>query len=119
MRIVVSGPDFISGDPRQTTLVLPIEGAGASGADRLEALGLTFIEDGGVMTMDEPFFGTPFASEMGNFDFYGDTPVTLTEVKMPADQWPKELIWIPALLLLGGVAFLQHGRAGREKEAIA
>ncbi|PWR01560.1 C4-dicarboxylate ABC transporter [Meridianimarinicoccus roseus] len=119
MRVIVAGPDFLTGDPKELTLALPVDGEGASGADRLEGLGLAFMEDGGQMVMEEPFFGTPFAEDMSGFDFYGDTPVTLSEVKMPASQLPKELIWIPALLLLGGVVMLQRARAGRQEEAIA
>jgi hypothetical protein len=39
-------------------------------------------------------------------------------VKVPADQLPKELIFIPALLLLGLIALMQTGRA-RKEEAMA
>jgi hypothetical protein len=120
MRVVISGPDFMTGDPQDLTLVLPVDGDVLGGAERLDALGLTFLEDGGTMTLEEPFFGTPFAGDMGDFDFYGSAPVTLSEVQMPAAQFPKELIWIPTLLLLGGVVALQMARAGRApKEAIA
>ena len=45
------------------------------------------------------------------FDFYGDDPVQIASVQATADQLPKELIFIPALLLLGLVAWLQNGRA--------
>jgi len=119
VRIVVSGPDFMTGGPRERTLALPVEGEGASGADRLGQLGLSFMADGDTVAMDEPMFGTPYAEKLSEFDFYGDAPVTLTAVRMPADQLPKELIWIPALLLLGGVAFLQNARSGREQEVAA
>lgn len=120
MRVVISGPDFMTGDPQDLTLVLPVDGDVLGGAERLDALGLTFLEDGGTMTLEEPFFGTPFAGDMSDFDFYGSAPVTLSEVQMPAAQFPKELIWIPTLLLLGGVVALQKARAGRApKEALA
>lgn len=119
MRIIVAGPDFLTGDPKELTLAVPVEGEGVSGADRLDALGLLFTEDGGQMVMGEPFFGTPFSEDMSGFDFYGDTPVILADVQLPAKQLPKELMWIPALLLLGGIVFLQMGRAGREKEVTA
>ena len=119
VRIVVSGPDFVTGAPRERTLALPIEGTDTSGAARLDQLGLSFLPDGDTVAMDEPMFGTPFAEKLSEFDFYGDVPVTLDRVMMPADQLPKELVWIPALLLLGGVAFVQNARAGRAREVAA
>lgn len=66
--------------------------------------------------MEEPFPTSPFFDVLGSFDFYGDNPVEITRVRVPADQWPKELIFIPTLLLLGLIAYLQHARSGRETE---
>jgi len=53
---------------------------------------------------------------LGSFDFYGDSPVFVKEILAPADQMPKELVFIPALLLLGLIAMMQSGRARREGE---
>ncbi len=119
VRIVVEGPDFMTGETQRTSLQLPIEEAGESGQARLDALGLTTMERDGAVALDEPMFGTPFQTELQDFDFYGEEPVRVATVRVAADQWPKELIYIPALLLLGGVAYLQSGRAKRHQEAIA
>ena len=54
---------------------------------------------------------------MQGYDFYGDQPVTITSVKAPVAQWPQELIFIPAFILLGLVALLQRGRMSREPQA--
>ena len=111
---MVAGPDFDTGEMKETTLVLPIEGD-ASGADRLAASGLLLMIEEGVARMDEPMFGTPFADSLTSFDFYGDQPVFLKSVKAPASQLPKEMIFLPAFALLALIAFLQMPRARAQK----
>lgn len=113
IRIVATGPDFDTSEVKDTTLVLHV-GSETGGEERLSALGLTTILEDGKLLLDEPFPGTPFFETMSSFDFYGDEPVIVSAVQAPADQMPKELIFIPALLLLGFIAFLQLGRAKRE-----
>ncbi|CUH67210.1 TRAP transporter, 4TM/12TM fusion protein [Thalassovita autumnalis] len=117
LRVVVSGPDFDTGEVKETTIVLPATGA-ADGEARLAALGLTTIPEGDVLLLEEPFPGTPYFETMSNFDFYGDAPMQVTSVAAPADQLPKELMYIPALLLLAGIAFLQRGRAARQPKEV-
>lgn len=112
LRVVVSGPDFDTGDMKDTTLVLPITGSG-SGDERLEEFGLMLLEEDGAVKLDEPLFGTPFSDTMSTFDFYADDPVQIKSVSAPSSQMPKEIIFIPALLLLALIAFLQMGRAKR------
>ncbi|WP_417605150.1 TRAP transporter permease [Primorskyibacter flagellatus] len=115
-RIRVFGPDFLSGEASETTLVLNIESEG-TGAERLDGKGIVLVQDEeGRTVMEEPFPTSPFFDVLGSFDFYGDNPVEITRVRVPADQWPKELIFIPTLLLLGLIAYLQHARSGRETE---
>ncbi|SMX33067.1 TRAP transporter permease [Actibacterium lipolyticum] len=118
VRLVVSGPDFDTGEPKETTLVVPV-GAEASGDERLAASGLTVFEEDGALKLDEPFPGTPFFDTMSSFDFYGDAPVTVASVQAPAKQPLKELVFIPALLLLAGVAFIQRARARRQEGVAA
>nr|WP_309501680.1 TRAP transporter permease [uncultured Roseovarius sp.] len=113
VRVIVTGPDFDTGQPAETALQMSIEGEG-TGAERLEAFGLLVMVEDDVVKLDEPMFGTPFADNLQGFDFYGDTPVTLTTVKASADQMPKELVFIPALLLLALIAMLQRGRMSKE-----
>ncbi len=115
MRIEVAGPDFDTGKMTETTVVLDIP-EGADGAARLDALGLMTLEEDGLVKLDEPMFGTPVADELSNFDYYADEPVRVTTVQAPQSQPPKELMFIPALVLLGLIAFLQRGRAARTNE---
>ncbi len=115
MRIVVTGPDFDTLEIKNTTLVLPV-GEETSGDERLSALGLMLLPNGDVMAMDEPMPGSQFSSTLGSFDFYYDDPVTVTAVQAPADQLPKELIFIPALMFLGLIMLMQRGRINKEGE---
>ncbi len=111
IRLVVSGPDFDTGENKETTLVLSV-GAGTA-EERLAASGLILIEEDGVVKMDEPSFSSPFAGSLGSFDFYLDEPVKIASVKAPADQMAKELVFIPALIFLLFIAFLQRARMSR------
>ncbi|MDP5216247.1 TRAP transporter permease [Ruegeria sp. 2205SS24-7] len=118
MRVTVEGPDFDTGEMKETTLQLTI-GEEPDGQARVDALGLMLLPEDGVVKLDEPLFGTPISDEMGTFDFYADEPVRLATVLAPQSQSPKELVFIPALLLLGLIAFLQRGRAARQTEVTA
>ncbi|MEP1613741.1 MAG: TRAP transporter permease [Roseobacter sp.] len=110
LRTVVSGPDFDTFAMKDVTvpLIVPdLEGADA----RLNALGVILAPEGDVQILEEPGFGTELADALASFDFYGDDPVAITSVQAASDQPPKELIWIPALMLLALIGFLQNGRA--------
>jgi TRAP transporter 4TM/12TM fusion protein len=115
IRMVVSGPDFDTGNTKETTLVLKV-GPEADGAARVDAFGLMLLEEDGVVKLDEPMFGSPVASNLESFDFYADDPVQIASIQAPAEQPLKELIYIPALILLGLIAMLQRGRAAKEGE---
>ncbi len=109
MRLVVTGPDFDTGKVKSTTVVLQIEGEG-DGASRLSAAGLTTILEGDIVKLDEPFPGTPYFDRLGDFDFYAEEGVVVEKVQSPAERMPKQLFYIPALLLLGIVIFFQRRR---------
>ncbi len=117
LRLVVSGPDYDTGKIKETTLVFAV-GEG-SADDRIAASGLLLLEEGSVVKMDEPSFGSPFASTLSSFDFYADDPVQIASVNVPADQMPKEIIFIPALIFLGFIVFLQRMRISRSQEGIS
>ena len=110
LRVIVEGPDFDTAAIRPTTITLPAIAGDAEGA--LSEQGLTILPDGDTLAMDEPFPGTPFFESLGNeYDFYGDTPVQVTQVQIENERLPKELFFIPALILLMGIVLIQSRRA--------
>ena len=112
IRLIVSGPDFDTGEIKDTTLVLPIE-ADTSGEQRLNSFGLTAIAEGDDVKLDEPILGTPYSDTLGTFDFYADDAVKISEIKAPVSRLPKEVIFLPTFLLLGLIVFIQRRRQNR------
>ena len=110
IRLIVEGPDFDTGEARPTTITVAAKEGDALGA--LSDQGLTVFEEGETLLLEEPFPGTPHFETLGiEYDFYGDTPVAITKIEVENDRWPKELFFIPALLLLAGIVLLQRPRA--------
>lgn len=114
-RITVAGPDFDTAEMISTTLVIAVSDT-SSGAEVADNAGLVLLPEGDQMNLDAPGFGTPAEQDLGNFDFYGDTPVQITAILAPAEQMPKELVFLPALLLLAFVTLMQRGRVRKEGE---
>jgi hypothetical protein len=108
LRLQIAGPDFNTGGMTGTTLVMNAEGASAQ--ERIRNSGLLLLPEGETVRMEEPMFGTSAAEKLANFDFYADTPVTLSAVQVPRDRLPEQVFYIPALLLLGLVILMQRRR---------
>ncbi|MEM8870523.1 MAG: TRAP transporter permease [Pseudomonadota bacterium] len=110
IRLIVNGPDFDTSIVGDVTLQIVPEADG-DGVARLDAVGLAVLEDGDALALEEPFPGTPFFEQLANgYDFYGDTPVTISEVLFENDRMPKEVFFIPGLLLMLLIAALQWRR---------
>ncbi|MCJ8335416.1 MAG: TRAP transporter permease [Epibacterium sp.] len=110
LRLTVTGPDFDTGALKDLTTVIEVP-AGEGADARLNAIGMILVEGQTPATMDEPGFGTALGDALSSFDFYTDEVVHLSTIQADAEQMPKELIFIPALLLLAFIGFLQAGRA--------
>ena len=110
MRLVVQGPDFDKPDRMVETTVMANLAAEGDGAARLEGAGLMVTPEGDIAKLEEPMAGTPFFTRFQMFDFYADQPVQVLRAEMPASRMPKEVFYIPALLLLGLVAWAQRSR---------
>ena len=55
---------------------------------------------------------TRLLESLGNeYDFYGETPVQIKQVQIENERMPKELFFIPALILLLGIVLIQRRRA--------
>ena len=95
----------LKGDPVDARYLLPLGAAGGDGATRLiDNAGIEFREEDGKLFVDNLSFGAR-AEQLGiDFDW------ELVELEVPADRVPKEVFYIPALLLLLVVYLLQMRR---------
>ena len=110
MRLVIEGPDFDNAEKIVKTTLMANLGAAGDGTKRMEQAGLLVAPEGDVAKLEEPLAGTPFFTRLQMFDFYGDKPVQILRAEMPADRTPKEVFYIPAVLLLGLVFWAQRRR---------
>ena len=111
VRLVISAPDFDTGEVGTKTIVL-IPEQDAGGLERLSAAGLDVFEEDDVLRVDEPFPGTPYFETLANeYDFYADEPVQIISAEVPNDRMPKEIFFLPAFLLLGLIILIQRRRA--------
>ena len=113
LRVIVSGPDFDNPDEIAQRTVVAYLPAGDDGSSRLDAAGLTTYEEEGKAILEEPFVNTPFFRDFQMFDFYGDVPVEIKTVQVENQRMPKEIFYLPALLLLALVVLMQRARKRR------
>jgi len=111
IRLTVNGLNSV-GDPVTFTALLPVA-EGETGADRLFNSGIETRMDGDTVMIDNVTFDSP-AQKAGL-----DWDQEIVEVLAPASQPSKYLMFLPALLLLALVVFLQRGRARPEETATA
>jgi hypothetical protein len=111
IRIVISGPDFDSGEITQSTFV-PVLGPGDDGAARLAAAGLPSVAEDGMARVEEPAFGSPYYEKLSKqYDFYGDEPVQILRAEVAAERMAKEWFFLPGFLLLLLLIMVQRKRA--------
>tara|TARA_R110002049_G_scaffold117332_2_gene270488 strand:+ start:66601 stop:69354 length:2754 start_codon:yes stop_codon:yes gene_type:complete len=112
LRLRVAGVNDL-GDPIEFVALVPI-GEGATGAEKLEAAGLTFRQDGDKMIIDDVAYSS--AAQSAGLDWDQEVLRVLKPVPQPSKYW----MFIPALLLLALVIFLQRGRNARAtRETVA
>ncbi len=110
-RLLVSAPDFDTGEVGEITLAYSVESEGTA-LERLDAAGLTVIESDGILTLEEPFPGTKYFDKLANdYDFYGDAPAQIKAIEIENERMPKEIFFIPALLILLMIVAIQRPRA--------
>ncbi len=101
----------LSGDDVSTYLKLPIPAA-ESPQQRLTEAGLELSESDSKMVVDFVGFGSPAEDAGISFGW------TIDAVRVEVDRPPKELMFIPALILLGLVAFGQLRRRTPEEASV-
>jgi len=105
----VTGPDFDNPDQLASLTVMLDLPQGDDTETRLDAAGLT-VDDPDIVSLLEPFVGTPFFEQFQQFDFYSDQPVIIERIDVPVDRIAKEIFYFPALLLLLLVVMSQRRR---------
>ncbi len=110
LTMVISGPDFDSGEVGSRTILAPL-GESAEAAKRLEQADLIVTLEDGFAKIGEPPPGTPMFEKIGTaFDYYADEPVRITDIRQPAERMPKEVFYIPAITLFGVIVWRQRRR---------
>ena len=97
----------IEGAEVAKVVTLPM-GPPAAGAERLLAAGLELRTEDGRVLIDNIGFGS--AAEKAGLDF----DFEITSVLGANERPPEELMWLPALLLLGLIVWLQRRRQPAE-----
>lgn len=114
LRMKLEGEN-LDGNMVSVTFLMPLGEQGPAGFDRLATeAGLELIEsDEGKMIVDAIGFGS--VAEKAGIDFDWE----LTSIEAEADRMPKEVFYIPALLLLALIMALQLARDPKNaREAI-
>ncbi|MFA7429020.1 MAG: TRAP transporter permease [Rhodospirillaceae bacterium] len=108
LRIVASG---VTLEGKEVTRHIALRmGPPAPGAERVEEAGLTLSKgEGAAMIVDDIGFGSQ--AERAGIDLGWE----ITEVQVLADRPPRQIMYIPALLLYGLIAWVQVRRRRREQ----
>jgi len=94
----------IEGEEVSKTVSLQLDDDSGDATARLESLGLMLSRQGERVIVDLVTFGS--AAERAGVDFGWE----ITGILVKSDRPPRELVFIPALLLLGFVGWLQRRR---------
>ena len=105
IRIEVAGENLDGKKIEKTVVLMP--GDKGSGEARLQKAGLELRFEKGKALVDNVVFGSPAAK--AGIDLDWEIRAFLEE----NDRMPKEVFFIPALLVLAGIWWLQRGRAAR------
>ena len=111
LTFVIQGTN-LEGEDVTKTVSLPM-GKPAPGRERIRANGVTMISAGDRVQVGAIQFGS-YAKRTGL-----ETGFTVKHLLLPADRPSPYLVFIPALLLVGGVAALQWRRKAAASEAKA
>ncbi len=111
MRVRIVGPDFDDPDePNNTSLILKL-GKKGDAESRFNNAGLNILAEDGKVKID----GLTWDSKLKQLNKLftmdePDNPLYIERVYLENERMPKEVFYIPALLLLGLIIFLQRRR---------
>lgn len=105
LRIMLKG-EKDDGSEFTKTLMLPV-GKEATGEERLNGMGFeTRVEEGKTL-IDNVVFSS--AAEKAGIDFDQE----ILNIQIPTKRLPKQLMFIPAIVLYGLIIFIQRGRKNK------
>ena len=110
LRLKLKG-EKLSGKEFEMTVMLPV-GAESTGAEKLSGLGIETIEQDGKVIVDMVGFGSPAKKAKIDFD------QEILNIQMPADRPNKEFMFLPALLLLSLIWFIQRSRVRKTVQPV-
>ena len=99
----VQGED-LNGKEYKKTVMMPV-GEESTGRERLDAIGFETRNEEGKILIDNVVFAS--AAEKAGIDFDQE----ILSLRVPNQRPPKQLMFIPALLLGAAVWFIQRGRS--------
>ena len=105
LRIMLKG-EKMDGSEFTKTIMLPV-GEGTTGAEKLNAIGIETREEEGKILVDNVVFSSP--AEKAGVDFDQE----ILNLQVPTKRMPKQLMFIPALLLYAFVWVVQRGRRAK------
>ena len=109
LRMALKG-EKLDGTEFVMTIMMPV-GDEPTGAERLQAIGFQTRDEDGKILIDNVVFAS--SAEKANIDFDQE----ILNVQVPNERPPKQLMFFPALLLLGLIWYLQKGRIRRQQAA--
>lgn len=114
VRVEFVGPDFDNPDKLVSQNSIIIFDKNEPVNKRIEKAGLFLNVNDNDIVMDEPFPGTALFQEMKTFDFYADKPVILKTIYISKnDRLPKEIFFIPSILVFILIYLNQHIRRNK------
>ena len=108
IELLVAGEN-LEGDFVSKTVRLPFDDTAASADERISSMGLMLNNDNGRMIVDMVEFGSPAESAGVDFDW------EIRSVVVDANRPMKEWVFVPALLILIGLAMNQRRRARKDE----
>jgi TRAP transporter 4TM/12TM fusion protein len=110
IELLVAGEN-LEGDYISKTVRLPFEDRATTAEERIASMGLMLNDANGRMLVDMVEFGSPAEAAGVDFDW------EIRSVVVDADRPMKEWVFVPALLLLIGLAMNQRRRARKEQQS--
>ncbi|OED72878.1 C4-dicarboxylate ABC transporter [Vibrio splendidus ZS-139] len=103
------GGENLEGNYSEKTVRLPFEDSATTSEDRIASMGLMLTQTDDKMIVDMVEFGSP--AEAAGIDFDWEIKSVIQDAERPMKEW----VFLPALLILIGLAMNQRRRARKDE----